>query len=77
MSQVKKLNIKNQTRYSFSDMINVENFQSNLLNIDKKAYTDIDVYYIGYIRIKQISNYENIHSVNPLYLKIHSATGYF
>ena len=77
MSQVKKLNIKNQTRYSFSDMINVENFQSNLLNIDKKAYIDIDVYYIGYITIKQISNYENIHSVNPLYLKIHSATGCF
>ena len=77
MSQVKKLNIKNQTRYSFSDMINIENFQSNLLSIDKQAYTDFDDYYLGYITIKQIGNYENIHSVNPLYLKIHSAAGYF
>ena len=34
----------------------------------------------GYITIKTIdkfSDYENIHIVNPLYLIIHSATGYF
>ena len=28
-------------------------------------------------RLKKIGDYENIHSVNPLYLVIHSATGYF
>ena len=27
--------------------------------------------------MKKFSDYENIHSVNPLYLIIHSATGYF
>ena len=27
--------------------------------------------------VKKIGNYKNIHSVNPLYLIFHSATGYF
>ena len=27
--------------------------------------------------IKKFSDCQNIHSVNPLYLKIHSATGHF
>ena len=54
----------------------MRNFQSNLLKIDKRFYEDFDIYYIGYIPIKNIGNYENIHRVNPLYLIIHSATGY-
>ena len=58
-------------------MINVENFHSNLLKIDKKLHEDIDVYYISYIMIKKFSDCENNHSVNPLYLIIHSATGHF
>ena len=61
MGQVKEINIKNQTCYFFNDMINIKNFRSNLLKIDKKSYNDC----------------ENIHSVNPLYLIIHSATGRF
>ena len=40
-------------------------------------YKDFDIYYIGYITIKKFGNCENIHSVNPLYLMIYSATGYF
>ena len=77
MGIVKELNIKNKTYYFFNDMIDIKNFQSNLLKIDKKHYKDFDIYYIGYITIKKIGDYENIHSVNPLYLIIHSATGYF
>ena len=77
MGQDKQLNIKNHTYYFFDDMIDIENFHSNLLKIDKKPYKDDDIYYIGYITIKKIGDYENIHSVNPLYLIIHSATGYF
>ena len=51
---------------------------SNLLKIDKKPYRDFDIYYIGYITIKKFGDCEkNIHSVNPLYLIIDSATGYF
>ena len=58
-------------------MIDIRNFHSDLLKIDKKLYKDIDIYYIGYITIKEFGDCENIHSVNPVYLIIHSATGHF
>ena len=77
MSEVKELNIKNRTYYYFNDIINIKDFHSNLLRIDKKRYKDIDIYYIGYITVKKIGDCENIHSLNPLYLMIHSATGSF
>ena len=77
MGQVKKINIKSANHY-FEDMVNIEDFHSNLLKIDKKSYKDIDIYDIGYIIIiKKFDDYENIHSVNPLYLIINSATKYF
>ena len=77
MGEVKELSIKNRTYYFFDDKIDIRNFHSNLLKIDKKSHKDIDIYYIGYITIKKFSNCENIHSVNPLYLIIHPATGHF
>ena len=57
-------------------MINIKSFDSNLLKIDKKFYKNTDIYYIGYIKIKNISDYENINSVNPLYLIIGKVDGY-
>ena len=77
MGQVKEINIKNQTYYFFDDMIDIKNFHSNLLKIDKKLHKDTDIYYIGYITIEKFDDCENIHSINPLYLINHSATGYF
>ena len=77
MEKVKELNIKNQTYYYFNDIIDIKDFQSNLLKIDKKQYKDIDIYYIGYIMIKKFGDCKNIHSVNPLYLLIYSATRCF
>ena len=77
MGETEELNIKNQTYYFINDIIDMRNFHSNLLKIDKKLYKEIDIYYIGYITIKKFSDCENIHSVNPLYLIIYSATGYF
>ena len=77
MGVIKELNIKNQTYYFFNDMINIQNFQSNLLKIDKKPYKDFDIYYIGYITIQKIDNCKNIHSVNHFYLIMGPATGYF
>ena len=35
-------------------MINLKNFESNLLQIDKKHYKGIDIYNIGYIVIKKM-----------------------
>ena len=36
----------------------------------KSRTKNIDVYYIGYITIKKIDDYESIYTVNPLYLRI-------
>ena len=43
--------IKYRTYYFYNDIINNEEFDSNLPKIEKKSYRDIDVYYIGYITI--------------------------
>ena len=77
MEQVKEINIKNRGYYFHDDMINIKIFHSNILKIEKKSHEDIDIYYISYIMIKTFSDYENMRSVNPLYLIIHSATGHF
>ena len=76
MREVKQINIKNRTYYFYNDMINLKNFDSNLLKIDKKHYKGINIYYIGYITIKKIDDCENIYSVNPLYLIINLANVY-
>ena len=77
MGEYKQLNLKNQTYYFFDEMIDIRNFQSNLLKIDKKTYKDIDIYYIRYIAMKKFNDCEHIRSINPLYLIINSATGHF
>ena len=76
MGKVKQIEIKNRTYYFYNDIINIEEFDSNLLKIDKKSYKDIDIYYIGYITIKKIDDCENIYSVNPLYLKTGKVGGH-
>ena len=76
MGKVKQIEIKNRTYYFYNDIINIEEFDSNLLKIDKKSYKDIDIYYIGYITIKKIGGCENIYSVNPLYLIIGEVDGH-
>ena len=53
-------------------MINITDFNSNLLKIDKKSYKNINIYYIGYITVKN-ADYVKINSVNPLYLIIDKA----
>ena len=75
MRSIKEINIKNQTYYLFDDMINLKNFNSSLIKIDKKSYKDIDIDDIGYIIVKD-SDYVKINSVNPLYLITDSATGH-
>ena len=47
-----------------------------MLKIDRKSYKNIGIYNIGYITIKKIDNYENVYSVNPLYLLVNHANGY-
>ena len=56
-------------------MINIENFNSDLLKIDKKSYKNIGIYHIGY-NIMKNSDYVKINSVNSLYIIIGEADGY-
>ena len=51
-------------------------FWPRLSKVDRKSYKDISIYNIGYITIKKIDDYENIYSVNPLYLIVSHAGGY-
>ena len=53
MGEVKQINIKNRTYYFYNDMINLKNFESNLLKIDRKSYKNIGIYNIGYITNKK------------------------
>ena len=77
MGEVKQINIKNRTYYFYNDQINLKDFDARLLKIDKKDYNEIDIYYIGYVTIKKIGDYNNINSVNPLYLIINEMIGHF
>ena len=54
MGNSKEISIKNRIYYFFNDMIKIEDFDSNLLKIDKKSYKNIGIYYIGYITIKKL-----------------------
>ena len=54
MGNIKEINVKNRTYYIFNDMINIKDFDSSLLKIDKKSYKNIGIYNIGYITIKKI-----------------------
>ena len=65
MGTIKQVNIKNRSYYFYNDIIDLKNFDTRLLRIDKKSYKDIDIYNIGYITKKKINDCKNINSVNP------------
>ena len=75
MGKIKRVNSKICTYYFFHDLINIKNLNLNLPKIDKELYKNIDIYYIGYITMKDLG-YVNIHSVNLLYFIINKADGY-
>ena len=52
MGKVKEINIKNRAYYFSYNMVNIEDFLSDLLNIEKKSHKYIDIYYISYITTK-------------------------
>ena len=51
---MKQINIKNQTYYFYNDRIDLKDFDTKLLKIDKKHYNEIDIYYIGYVTVKKL-----------------------
>ena len=77
MGETKQINIKIRTYFFYNDQIDLTDFDARLLKIDKKDYNEIDIYYIGYVTIKKIGDYNNINSVNPMYLIINEMIGHF
>ena len=73
MVTTKKMNIKNRTYYFCNDLINIKDFEPNLLKLDKKSFKNIGVYCIGYITKKD--EYK-INSVNALHLLAHRIDGF-
>ena len=49
-------------------MVNIKDFKSNLLKIDKKSYKNIDICYIGYITMKDSDYVKNWQCINSLHL---------
>ena len=73
MGRTKDINIKNKTYYFYDDMVNIKDFDSNLLKLDKKSFKNIVISYIGYITKKD--KYK-INRVNPLYLLVYEIDGF-
>ena len=76
MEEETQINIKNRSYYFYNDIIKLKKLDAKLLKIDRKAFKDIDIYYIGYIRKTKIDDCQSIYSVNPLHLSIDHANGY-
>ena len=74
MGGVKQINIKNRTYYFYNDIIDLKDFEPNLLRIDRKHCKGINIYCIAINKIPK--KYERIYSVNPLCLCINRASGY-
>ena len=70
---VKCINISKQT-YFFNGTINIKDFDPNNIKIDETLYTNILIYYLGYVTIKKDLE---IYRVNPLYLIFNKMNGYF
>ena len=73
MGEIKQINVKNRTYYYYNDMINIKDFDSSLLKIDKKSSKNIAIYFIEYIT--KTDQYK-INSVNPLYLIVGKIDGF-
>ena len=54
MGNIKQISIEKRTYYFFNDMININDFDKNLLKIDKKSYKNIDIHYTEFITMKNI-----------------------
>ena len=75
-NKVIDIDMKNRTYFFFDDIINKKNFDSNNINIDKKSYKYILIYFIGYMMMKDLK-YVKINSINPLYVIFNKVNGYF
>ena len=73
-NDLRKINIEDSTYCFFDDMINIKTLDPNKTKKMEKTYKNILTYYIGYVRVKDLS-YATINSVYLLYLSINRING--
>ena len=66
------MDIKNQKHLICNDLIDIEEFDSNLLDIEKKESIGANIYYVEYIREWP----DEIITASPIYLHIDELFGY-
>ena len=54
-------------------MIDLKNFDSSLLKIDKKHYKKINIYYTGFITIKKTDDCDILQKIGNKYLIFHDS----
>ena len=70
---IKSLKIKTRTNYNWDDIVYINDFDSNLLDIIKReSRIDANIYYIGYVLNP---NYD-YNTINPLHFIINRLIGY-
>ena len=74
MGELKQINIKNRSYYFYNDIIDLDEFDGSKIKVDKKDFNDIDIYYLGYEYKKNITECNEINSVNLWYLIIFGDT---
>ena len=70
----KQIDIKNRTYYFYNDLINIKNFDPNILKLDKKQCYIL--MFIILVILQKKTEY-GVNSVNPLYLMINRIKGHF
>ena len=75
-NKVKDIHIKSCTYYFFNCIINIKNFDPNIVKIDEKSNKNILIHYIEHVPIKDLK-YVKINSVNLLYLIFSRVNEYF
>ena len=56
MAVTKKMNIKTRTYYFYNDLIKLFDFDPNMLQLDKKSFKGINIYYIGCYKKRRIQD---------------------
>ena len=77
MGEIKQINVKNRTYYFYNNIIDLDEFDESKIKVDIKMFNDNGIYYLGYKYKKKITEFNEINSVNPLYLKIADIKGQF
>ena len=70
---IESLKIKSKTNYNWDDIVYINDFDVNLLEIIKReSRIGANIYYIGYV----LNPYDDYNTINPLHFVINRLIGY-